>query len=293
MGEVEYTVTLIFYTPFDQASSALRGQLTFELDTDLPAGFVLQLDDSKFRSPNASKRTTSYGVLEYTWENSGLNWAHGDEVAVSLVANHPATGVTISGMAHVGETLTADISAIADPDGIPEGVTYTYQWTSSDDDDTYTEIAGETGSTYTLQRSDVGKTIRVEVSFTDTASFDETVASDASAAVVVINLPPTGQPTITGTAEVGLTLTADASGIADAYSYRWLSSDDGVTYTAIREEAGLTYMLRQSDHGKTIKFEVSFTDSDRLQRGRPQPRHRPGGVGLHQVRQLRPAFGQR
>ena len=268
VNEVEYTVKLLYYTELSQGSATSRGQLEFGLDPDLPVPFVLQLDDSQFASVDASKITFPSGT-EYTWENSGLNWAHGDEVAVSLVANHPATGVTISGMAHVGETLTADISAIADPDGIPDDVTYTYQWTSSDDDDTYTEIAGETRSSYTLQRSDVGKTIRVEVSFTDTASFDETVASDASAAVVVINLPPTGQPTITGTAEVGLTLTADASGIADgngipddAYTYQWLSSGDGVTYTPIREEAGLSYMLRQSDHGRTIKFQVSFTDSD-------------------------------
>ena len=91
----------------------------------------------------------------------------------------PATGVAISGMAQVGETLTADTSNIMDPNGIPDNVTFTYQWFSSDDGDTYTEIAGETGSSYTLQRSDVGKTIRVEVSFTDNAGYAEQIYSDS------------------------------------------------------------------------------------------------------------------
>ena len=267
VSEVEH---IVYEVSHSRSGSPGSGPpiVTFYTIPGLTADFVLKLGDSQFQSNAADKQVipSNFGT-KYIWTNPGLAWARQDVVAVSLVANNSATGVTISGMAYVGEALTADISAIADPNGIPEGVTYTYQWFSSDDGSTYTEITGETGSTYTLPRSDIGKTIRVEVSFTDTDSFNETVTSGASAAVILFNFTATGQPTITGTPEVGLTLTADASGIADAngiptdaYSYRWLSSDDGATYTAIREEAGLTYMLRQSDHGKTIKFEVSFTD---------------------------------
>ena len=44
-------------------------------------------------------------------------------VAVAARPNRPATGApTISGMAQVGETLTADVSAITDADGLSNAV---------------------------------------------------------------------------------------------------------------------------------------------------------------------------
>ena len=89
----------------------------------------------------------------------------------------------------VGETLTADLSAIADDDGIPDSPTYTYRWTSSDDGSTYTDIgASATASTYTLVAADEGKTIKVEVSFTDSVGFNETVASDATGEVTLVTV---------------------------------------------------------------------------------------------------------
>ena len=80
------------------------------------------------------------------------------------------------------------------------------------------------------------------------------------------NNPATGTPTISGNAQVGETLTADTSGIADAdgligatYSYQWIRSD-GSTDTDIQHATGSTYTLVEADEGQTIKVEVSFTD---------------------------------
>ena len=57
----------------------------------------------------------------------------------------PATGApAISGTAHVGETLTTDTSGFADADGL-NNASFAYQWLADD-----SEIAGATGSTYTL-----------------------------------------------------------------------------------------------------------------------------------------------
>ena len=121
--------------------------------------------------------------------------------------NTPATGApTISGTAQVGETLTADTSGISDTDGIT-GVSYSYQWTrnygTSD-----TDIPGATSSTYTLADADLGKTIKVKVSFTDDADNEETLTSAATATVdAAPNSPATGPPSISGTAQVGETRT--------------------------------------------------------------------------------------
>ena len=71
------------------------------------------------------------------------------------------------------------------------------------------DISGATSSTYTLGAADLGKTIKVRVSFTDDAGYSETLTSGATTAVAAKpNTPASGAPTISGTAQVGETLTA-------------------------------------------------------------------------------------
>ena len=173
--------------------------------------------------------------------------------------NRPATGTpAISDAVQVGETLTVDTSGIADEDGL-DNVSYSYQWLSSRD----TEIDGATGSTYTLQGTDLGKIIKVRVTFTDDAGNEETLTSAATDAVEARpNSPATGDPTISGTAQVGETLTADASGIADedgltnaTFAYQWLA--DGADITGA---TGVTYIPVAADEGKAMNVRVTFTD---------------------------------
>ena len=198
------------------------------------------------------------------------NWASVTRAAIriairgSTTVNYPATGrPTITGTAEVGQTLTADTSGIADVNGLPTG--YTYQWVRVDGTDA--DISGATSSAYTLVDADLGKTIKVRVSFTDDADFSETLTSAATAAVTAdVSTPATGAPTITGTAEVGQTLTADTSGIADAnglntpgYTYQWIRVDGG-TDADISGATSSAYTLVAADLGKTIKVRVSFTD---------------------------------
>ena len=60
----------------------------------------------------------------------------------------PTGIITITGTVAEGETLTADISAMSDPDGIDTS-TITYQWKAND-----TAISGATSSTYALADGD-------------------------------------------------------------------------------------------------------------------------------------------
>ena len=191
--------------------------------------------------------------------------AEGDEIEpcsedADTPDNSPATGApTISGTAQVGETLTANTSGIADADGL-SNVQYEYQWLADD-----TDISGATNATYTLTDSEESKAITVQVSFTDDADNEETLTSAATEAVSAAptpNSPATGAPTINGTAQVGETLTAHTSGVADAdglanatFNYQWLADD-----TDIAGATGLTYTLTDSEESKAIKVQVSFTD---------------------------------
>ena len=181
--------------------------------------------------------------------------------------NSPATGApTISGTAQVGETLTVETSAIDDADGL-DNVGYSYQWLADG-----VEIAGATDPTYTLVAADEGKTIKVQVSFTDDRSHQESLTSTPTAAVAPRpNIPATGLPTITGTPQVGETLTADISGIDDAdgltgaaFTYQWMSND-GNGDADIAGATGVSYTLADTDEGKTIKVRVSFTDDRNFQ----------------------------
>ena len=186
--------------------------------------------------------------------------------SVEARANSPATGApTISGTVQVRETLTASPSGIADTDGLTN-VSYSYQWTRNDGS-TDTDIQDATGSGYTLIDADEGKTIKVQVTFTDDAGHEETLTSTATASVEARpNSPATGAPTISGTVQVRETLTASTSGIADtdgltnvSYSYQWIRND-GSADTDIQDAAGSSYTLVDADAGKTIKVKVSFTD---------------------------------
>ena len=176
--------------------------------------------------------------------------------------NSPATGApTIAGTARVGETLTADVSGIADADGLT-GAVFGYQWLADG-----AEIAGAANSTYTLAADDEGRAVSVQVSFSDDAGNEEAVTSGPTAAVAPKpNSTATGQPTISGTAQVGETLTANTSSIADAdgldnatFAYQWVRND-GNTGTDIESATDSTYELSDADVGKTIKVRASFTD---------------------------------
>ena len=177
--------------------------------------------------------------------------------------NSPARGApAITGTAQVGETLTADTSDIADEDGLNH-VAYSYQWLGDGAD-----ISGATGETYTLAADDKGQSIKVRVSFTDDEGFKEELTSGATAAVAAKpNSPAAGAPTISGTAQVGETLTADTSDIVDddglgdaSFSYQWLA--DGAD---IAGATGDTYTLAADDEGQSIKVRVSFTDDAKNQ----------------------------
>ena len=123
------------------------------------------------------------------------SWQQTYEVVITRApAGTAATGqpaIEGTGAAQVGVELTATTSGIMDADGktnADNGVTgyaYTYQWILVDGT-TETDIAGETGSTYTPVATDVGHRIKVRVSFTDDAGNpEEPLPSYATVAAVV------------------------------------------------------------------------------------------------------------
>ena len=80
----------------------------------------------------------------------------------------------------------------------------------------------------------------------------ESIDTEADGVASTPNSPATGRPTITGPAQVGETLTADTSGIADAdgldnatFSYQWIRNED-VLIVDIADATGSTYRPSES-----------------------------------------------
>ena len=110
----------------------------------------------------------------------------------------------------MGQTLLADHPTITDGDGIPGDVAHTYQWMRVDEG-ADADISGATAAACTLTTEDVGKQIKVEVSFTDSGGNDE---SATSAATQIVGLPGissvelTSDPGDDRTCAIGETVTA-------------------------------------------------------------------------------------
>ena len=154
----------------------------------------------------------------YRW-NGGFNWPPGIErtLRLSLPPNHAATGdPVISGTAQAGQELTADASPILDADGLTS-VSYSYQWVRVDADgmSNPADITDATAATYTLTADDAGKTIKVQVSFTDELSGEEERTSAAYPSSGTVTAASTTAPAL-----LSVTVTSTPHKESDTYGAR-------------------------------------------------------------------------
>jgi hypothetical protein len=193
-------------------------------------------------SATLGKRIT----VTVTGSKTGYTAASRTSAATAAVANGTLTAVkpTISGTVKVGSTLTANPGAWG-----PAPVSLVYQWMSNG-----TAISGATGSTYKPTSAVLGRTITVTVTGSKTGYTRVTRTSDATAAVVAGTLvAPT--PTVSGTAKVGFTLTANPGAWGPApvtLTYQWKAN--GV---AISGATSSTFKPTSSTVGKKVTVTVT------------------------------------
>ena len=142
-------------------------------------------------TPVAGASGDPYTTFTFTVNDGTDDSASAYTMTIDVTAaggNIPATGApTITGTAQVGQTLTAVTTGIMDADGLTSA-TYMYQWIRANG--TEANIASANSSTYALVAADLGKTIKVKVSFTDDASNTETLTSAATATVTAATVTP-------------------------------------------------------------------------------------------------------
>jgi hypothetical protein len=168
---------------------------------------------------------------------------------------------TISGPAQDGQTLTAGPGDWAGT--MP--ITYGYQWRRCTSG--YlgcVSIPGATSITYVVQDADLGHTLVVLVTATNSAgSSVPSVNSRPTAAVTPSN---TAVPTLSGTAQQGKTLTeSHGSWIPSSptgFAYQWEDCDtSGAACSAIAGATSQTYALTASDIGHTVRVQESVAQA--------------------------------
>ena len=188
--------------------------------------------------------------MTVTGTKTGYTTASQTSLATAPVGNGTlsAPTPTISGSAVVGSMLTANPGTWG-----PSPVALTYQWKSNG-----VNIAGANTATLTIPAASLGQTITVVVTGTKTAY---TTASKESAATATVTNPigtlTTSVPTITGTAQVDSTLTANAGTWGPApvdLTYQWKSGG-----TTISGATAATLVVPAASLGQTITVTVTGT----------------------------------
>jgi hypothetical protein len=168
---------------------------------------------------------------------------------------------TITGVPVVGQALTAEPGTwTAGADAV-----VSYQWLSCDAAGTNcADLTAGTERTHLASPADVGSTLAVKVTVTDTGG--STSATSAPTTVVVAPPANAAAPTVSGTAVAGNTLTANAgtwtAGGDALTSYQWLACDAaGSNCHALSGSTGPTYVVTTSDAGSTLAVTVTVADA--------------------------------
>src|SRR4051794_1523606 len=186
--------------------------------------------------------------------------------AVAASAAPPANTAipTIEGnndVPFVGDTLTATNGSWS---GNP--TSFTYQWDRCDavgDRQNCTGIAGATAKTYKIQKADEEHTLRVRVTAKNadgSATKDSKGTGVVSDAKAPKNLT---RPAVSGSANVGSTLTVSNGTWAGAtsFAYQWQQCDqNGNNCSAIAGATGKTYGVRSGDVGHELRAEVTASN---------------------------------
>jgi hypothetical protein len=162
---------------------------------------------------------------------------------------------TISGSATVGATLTASSGSWSGT----TPMTFSYRWQRCNSGgDKCSNIGGATAQTYKPARKDVGGTLRVSVTASNSDGSANAVSAPSGAVSdgAPVNTSP---PTITGSVTQGSTVSATSgtwSGQGPiTFTYQWRRCDTGGG-SCKDTSSGQTRQLSSDDVGHTIRVEV-------------------------------------
>ncbi|WP_412505232.1 Ig-like domain-containing protein [Roseovarius sp. SYSU LYC5161] len=151
----------------DTVTYTLAGPDADALEIDPGTGTLTFAATPDFEAPADADANNVYEIEIIADDGFGATDSQQVEIVVADV-NDPAEGdIAILGTPESGETLTVDISALSDPDGLAQ---VSYQWIRDG-----VAIPDAATESYTLQPADIGAVIGIRVSYADDAGRAEMV----------------------------------------------------------------------------------------------------------------------
>ena len=203
----------------------------------------------------------------------------GESSAAPAVAPNNVTEPAITGTARVGQVLRTTRGTWTGT----EPITYEFRWyrcqgQGAPDASDCRRISNANDNTYVLRQADAGFRIRSQVIARNDDGQD-TATSNPTGVVTAASPVNTQEPSISGTARVGSTLTANRGEWGGdqpiTFTFAWLRcSDRGENCSEIQGANDTTYEVRDSDTGRTIRVRVTA----RNDRGQSSAISNPTGV---------------
>ncbi|MGH2832534.1 MAG: hypothetical protein ACRDK2_07130 [Solirubrobacteraceae bacterium] len=241
-----------------------------------PTSYTYQWEDC---NASGGECTSISGATEVAYEPVSADIGHTLRAVITVTNNLGSAKATTAqtGVVKIAPPVNTVLPAITGTPVVAQVLTsstgswrneptsYAYQWedcnTSGGE---CSSISGASSSTYTVASTDVGHTIRVIVTATNsTGSTDATSTFTARvASAAPVNTTP---PAITGTAKVGERLTA-STGVWNneptSFKYQWLRCNtSGAECSSISGATISAYTLATADAGHTIRIEVTATNA--------------------------------
>ena len=160
------------------------------------------------------------------------------------------------------DELVIDTDSLADGDGLGS---IQVQWQISEDGDNWMVLPGAIQPRFVPRDAEVGKFLRVQISYVDGQGNPEMMISPMSQPVRNVNDKPMGRPELRGEAKENSTLTVDTSRISDedglgVLTVIWQRSSERTNWENFPDQFDDSIQLSQSDVGFTYRAVISYID---------------------------------
>ena len=224
----------------------------------------LKAEEVSASTPNgAATATTSAdtGSSANSGSNSGNNSGSASSGSASAGGNNSGQQDD-SFDAVENDELVIDVESLADGDGLGS---IQVQWQISEDGSNWMIIPGAIQSSFTPRDSEVGRYLRVQISYVDGQGNAEIMISPASKPVLNVNDRPVGMPELQGDAKENSTLYVDTSRITDEdgigqMALIWQRSSQRTNWENVPEQFNEMLQLAQTDVGFSYRAVVSYID---------------------------------
>lgn len=237
----------------------------------LATGSCLAGGDPDIKAEEVAASTPN-GAATATANASTSAGSGGNSGSASGTANNNS-GSASSGSTNTGQQddsfdavendeLVIDVDSLADGDGLGS---IQVQWQISENGSNWMVIPGAIQSSFTPRDSEVGRYLRVQISYVDGQGNAEIMISPASKPVLNVNDRPVGMPELQGDPKENSTLYVDTSRITDEdgigqMALIWQRSSQRTNWENVPDQFNDMLQLAQTDVGFSYRAVVSYID---------------------------------